>query len=376
MRLESSAALPAGKLRAAVIGHTGLGNYGHGLDVVFNNRNNLEIVAVADADDKGRAAAAAKTKALRQYADYREMLDKEKPHLVSVAPRWTLEHHAMGMAVLRAGAHIYMEKPFTTTLAEADDLLATADKAGLKIAVSHQMRLGESVVHLKQKMEEGLLGELLEIRAHGKQDSRAGGEDMMVLGTHLFHLIRFFAGDALWCCARVQQGGRDITLKDAHPATEGIGLIAGDEVHAQFALPNGVNATFTSRGRFREMAGPWGLEIIGSKGRAKLSANIPPKVSVWKSGKAAGAESVDEWRVLEDDPTRNIPAAQLGFTHANNRVVDDWLEAIKQNREPLCSGRSAMKAVEMVMAIYEAALTGGRVKLPLVNRRHPLQAGA
>src|SRR5205085_4746722 len=182
-----------------IIGHTGKGDYGHGLDVIFNGRGNIEVVAVADPVPAGRAAAAARSKALRQYEDYRLMLEKEKPRLVCIAPRWTNQHHAMALAALGIGAHLYMEKPFTQTLAEADEVLAEADRAGLRIAVAHQMRLAPGILQLKKKIDEGLLGELAQIRAYGKQDHRAGGEDMLVLGTHLFDLIRFFAGNASWC---------------------------------------------------------------------------------------------------------------------------------------------------------------------------------
>ncbi len=349
------------KYRAAVFGATGKGDYGHGLDVIFNGRENVELVAVSDADAAGCAKAAAKLKAPRSYADFRELLEKEKPDLVSVTPRQTTEHHAMILAALRSGAHVYAEKPFTTTLAEADELLAEADKRKLKIAVAHQMRLAPPVQHLKKAVADGLLGDLLEIRAHGKQDARAGGEDMMVLGTHLFDLIRLFAGDALWCTARVQQQGRDITAADARVTKDFIGPVAGDEIQATFAFANGVNATFTSRAKNREIAGAWGLELIGSKGRVKISANIPPLVSLAKTERDS-----THW-----EPLQPLGASD-GFPAANARLVDDWIAAIEQSREPECSGRNAMKAVEMAMAVYHAALSGRRVALPLIERGHPL----
>ena len=360
------------KLTSAVIGHTGRGDYGHGLDIIFNDRPNVELVAVADANADGLAKMAAKLKAPRQYADYRELLQKERPQLVSIAPRQSDQHHAMGMAAVAVGAHICMEKPFTPTLAEADELLAAADQRGLKIAVAHQMRMAPSVVHLKQRIAAGLLGELLEVRAWGKQDARAGGEDMIVLGTHLFDLMRLFAGDAKWCSARVTQAGRDITPADARLTKDIVGLIAGDEVIAQFGFANGVTGSFTSRGKLREQAGPWGLELIGSKGAAKLSANIPPQVFVLQSAGWKPDGKADEWRKLPDDPTLNVPAAAQGFTPANARLVDDWLDAIARNRPPECSGHNAMKAVEMVMAVYQAALAAKRIAMPLTNRKHPL----
>src|SRR5262249_8271073 len=105
--------------RAAIIGHTGQGNYGHEHDLIFNGRENVTVVAVADPEAAGRAQAAIRSHAQRQYGDYREMLEKEKPELVCVAPRCTNEHHDMALAALRVGAHVYLEKPITQTLAEA-----------------------------------------------------------------------------------------------------------------------------------------------------------------------------------------------------------------------------------------------------------------
>src|SRR3954471_15715184 len=66
------------RFRCAVIGHTGRGDYGHGMDVIFNDRDDCEVVAVADPDEQGRAKAAARCHAARSYADFREMLAKER----------------------------------------------------------------------------------------------------------------------------------------------------------------------------------------------------------------------------------------------------------------------------------------------------------
>ena len=59
--------------RAAIIGHTGHGNYGHGLDVAFMGYPNIEIVAIADPDEAGRKKVQAITQAPNTYDDYREM---------------------------------------------------------------------------------------------------------------------------------------------------------------------------------------------------------------------------------------------------------------------------------------------------------------
>lgn len=357
--------------RAAVIGHTGHGDYGHSLDVAFNGIPNIEVVAVADPDASGRARAAQRAKAQRQYADYREMLEKEKPELVCIAPRWSQEHHAMAMAAVKSGAHLLTEKPFTVTLAEADEVLATAERAKRKVAVAHQMRLSPSIDQLKRALENGLIGDLVQIRSWGKQDTRAGGEDMMVLGTHIFDLLRLFAGDAHWCGAQVFSGGHEITKADARVVTEQIGPVAGDEIEAQFGFAKGVTATFTSRGRLRETLGHWGMELLGGKGAVRILMDIDPTVRHRKRSNAPAL--TDEWLPLNDDPALKLAADQRGFGPANRRLVEDWLEAIQRDREPQCSGRNAMKAIEMVMAVYESALNRRPVKLPLGQRQHPLK---
>ena len=362
------AAEPARRFKAAVIGHTGRGDYGHGLEGIFLDRPNIELVALADPDEAGRAKVAAKIKAPRTYADYRELLEKEKPDLVSIAMRHSDPHHAIALAALRGDAHLYCEKPFVTAPVESDELLAEAGRRGLRIAVAHTLRLKPALVRFRQAMTEGLLGELVEARAYGKQDARAGGEDMMVLGTHLFDLLRMFLGDPQWCSAQVLWKGRDITPNDGRLVKDNVGLLAGDQVFAQFAFPGGVNASFTSASRLRETTGTWGIEFLGSKGAARINCDLGPLVylrhggSTWKTeGKS------DQWEPFDAASVKTAPSA-----NANASPVSDWLEAIEAKREPECSGRNGAWAVEMVMAVYRAALSGARVKFPLADRNHPL----
>ncbi|HYE20701.1 MAG TPA: Gfo/Idh/MocA family oxidoreductase [Tepidisphaeraceae bacterium] len=361
--------------RAAVIGHTGKGDYGHGMDVVFADRPGIEVIAVADPIDAGRAKAQAKTKAARAYADFREMLEKEKPQLVSVAPRTTPMRRDMLLAALGAGAHVVSEKPFVRSPADGDAVLALADKRGLKIAVAHQMRLAPAVVHLKKRVDDGLIGDLVEMRAWGKQDKRAGGEDLTVLGIHLFDLMRMFAGDPQWCTARVlNKAGGDATAADVKSAGEDLGPVLGDEIDAQIAFGKGVWGTFTSRQRLNEYSGWWGIELIGSKGSARILNDIWPRVMHRTATKWDDAGRSEQWKPLPDDPSANAKNADRSTLLANARMVDDWLAAIREDREPVCSGRNAAKAVEIQHAIWRAALSGGRVKLPLTDRGHALGA--
>jgi predicted dehydrogenase len=360
------------RFRAAIIGHTGRGDYGHELDQVFTAHPRIELVAVADPVPAGRAKAVARNQAPRQYDDYHQMLERERPQLVAVGMRQTDQHHAAVSAALDRGAHVLMEKPITQTLAEADDLIARADRAGRRLAVMHQMRLSPAIQHLKKQVEAGLLGRLVSMQAHGKQDSRAGAEDLLVLGTHLFDMMRLFAGDPRWCTAQVLQAGHDITRADAHAATENIGPIAGDEIEATFGFGEGITATFTSRARLRQTLGPWSLVLQGEKGRVRILMDIDPRVFQERAGTWENGGATDHWEPLSGDPSLAAGAGPRGFVAANRRVLDDFLSAITEQREPACGARGAAKALEMAHGIFAAGLSHGRVSFPLSSRQHPL----
>src|SRR4051794_6580563 len=198
----------AKKYRVAVIGRTGKGNYGHGLDVVWKGLDNVEIVAVADENDKGRASAAKRLGASNAYADYRHLLEKEKPHIVSVADRHLDLHRDMVVACARAGASIFLEKPMARTLEEADEMVRACEMHHVKLAIAHQTRYSPRLARVKEMITSGRLGDLMALHGRGKEDARGGGQDLMVLGTHIFDLMRFLAGDARWCHSQILQGGR------------------------------------------------------------------------------------------------------------------------------------------------------------------------
>ena len=191
------------KYRVAVIGDTGHGNYGHGIDTVWTAFEQMEVLAVADPNESGRTSAAKRTRAKRTYADYREMLRVEKPDLVGIGPRWLDQREQMVTAAAEAGAHIYTEKPFATTPAEADRMVEAVRKNKVKLQIAHQMRTSPYTQRAKSMIDAGEIGAIQEVRVRGKEDKRAGGEDMMVLGSHLFDMLRYFLGNPKWVVSHV-----------------------------------------------------------------------------------------------------------------------------------------------------------------------------
>jgi len=350
--------------RVAVMGRTGRGGYGHLLDMVWKLFPNVQIVAVADDNPEGLKKAAERLGTRAAYTDYRQMLRQEKPEVVSVAPRWVDCHLEMVLAVAEAGASMYLEKPMARTPAETDRMIAACDKARVKLAVAHQMRIAPILELAKQRLAEGVIGQLQEMRARGKEDARAGGEDLMVLGTHLFDLMRQFGGDPLWAVGRVTVAGHDVQRRDVREGNEGLGPLAGDAVAGMFAFRDGLTGYFGSRRNPETSGARWGVDLYGSGGVMALRADMNPEVYICASPRWTGAP----WTRLTlpgNPPPRDT-------NEANRVLVADLLEAIEQDREPKASGRHARWTIEMALALYESQLAGGRVHFPLKNRDHPL----
>jgi predicted dehydrogenase len=370
---QGDAAVKSDKYRVAVIGRTGRGDYGHGLDIVWNDIEQAQVVAVADVDPKGSAAAAKRLKAPRTYADYREMLEKERPQIVSVAPRWLDCHRDMVLACAQFGCHVFLEKPMCQDLEQADEMIAAFEKRNLKLVIAHQTRYSPALVHAKKAMAESLLGDILELRGRGKEDARGGGEDLMVLGTHIMDLMRFFAGDPQWCFAQVRDRGRPITKGEVRDGTEGIGPLAGDEIHAMYRF-SGTTMGYFSTDRARHGASDrYGLEIHGSKGILTTTMGAFPEVWFVEDPSWQPGRSKAQWkRISSDGIDKPEPVSDPSHRHGNRLIALDLIRAIEAGSRPKGSMYDGRAALEMILAIYESHRQNAPVSLPLRNRRHPL----
>src|SRR5262249_26421285 len=214
---------------------------------------------------------------------------------------------------------------------------------------------------------------LLELRGRGKEDKRGGGEDLMVLGTHVFDLMRYFAGDPAWCFAKVFQGGKVATKADVHPGGEGMGSILGDHLHASYGCPKGVLATFGTHKARHGVGERFALSIYGSRGVVQLNTGSLPAVwfcddPSWMPGKSKKA-----WQEVTSagvGKPETLKASGLG--PGNVWIVKDLIESIKKDRQPQGSASDGRAALEMIHAVYESHRQGAAVELPLKNREHPL----
>jgi len=364
------------KLRVAVIGHTGHGDYGHGVDTMWLHVSGVDLVAVADAVPEGLAKAQKKLSLDHGYGDYRQMLAETKPDLVAIAPRHLNEHRDMALAAIESGAQgIYMEKPFCRTLAEADEIIAAADKRKVKIAIAHRNRYNPVLPVIAGMLTENVIGQVLEIRMRGKEDARGGAEDLWVLGAHLLNLAAFFGGSPRACTATLLQDARPATKADVHDGPEGIGLIAGNAAHARFEMANGYPVFFDSIAKAGNPPGVFGMQIVGTKGIIDLRLDVDPLAHVCFGNPFAPDAAPRKWLPISTaGPDQPEPVPNLKEQVENHIYgARDLIAAIREDRAPLCCAADGRTVVEMITAVFEShRLNGQRVTLPLSIRDNPL----
>jgi predicted dehydrogenase len=373
-RLHAAPDKPA-KYRVAVIGHTGRGDYGHGLDKVWADVPGTEMVAVADADPQGLTEAVKRLGGPKGFADYRKMLDEVKPDLVSIAPRFLDQHRDMVLAAAERGVRgIYLEKPLCRTLAEADQMIAACEKQKVKLAIAFQTRYSPKLPVIKELIKSGKLGQVLEIRARGKEDPRGGGEDLWVLGTHVLNLMQHFGGDPLWCCGSVLHGGKPIRPEDVKPGNEGIGPLAGDEVHAMYRLAGGPTGYFDSVHNAGGRPPRFGIRIFGSAGVVELhDTGYLPNVQFLPDSSWSPGRTGKKWIALSSAGAgKPETMGENRLESGNAAAVKDLIEAIEKDRQPMASIYEARTSIEMIVAVFESQRLGRPAELPLTNRENPL----
>jgi len=348
-----------------VIGWTGRGNYGHAIDVAWKTYPGVEIVGVADDNAEGLSKAGERLGVRALYSSVEKLLREQKPDVTVVAPRWVDSHLEMVQAAAEARSSVFMEKPMASTLAECDRIVDACDRVHVKLSVAYNMRVCPVLDFLQERLRGGLIGQPQELRGRGKEDRRSGGEDLMVLGTHVFDLMQRFAGNPAWVFGRVSVDGREVKRSDVNAnGPEGLGYLAGDTIEAMYGFQGGLTGFFGSKKNPDVTGRRFGLDIYGSKGIVSIRAGHAPQIWHTESPIWTG----EPWKRLEPPPGTR-PKDQQDAYHL---MIADLLEAIEKDREPKAGGRMARWTMEMAMGIYESHKRGGRVALPMEKREHPL----
>jgi predicted dehydrogenase len=293
----------------------------------------IDVVAGADPHPLQRDDFSRRWGVERVYADYRELLERERPEIVSVA---TSAKPRPGIVIdcARAGVRaILAEKPLAPSLAEADAIVAACRERGVVLAVGCTRRWDAYWNAARDLIDRGEIGRVLQVNAFGQSALSHNG-------SHLMDLVRYLAGgDVAWVVGEMESDER----------------AAGDDDlmgNGYLAFANGVRAFVRS---MPSGAANWQFEVIGETGRVRSIAN--------------GSE-LEWWTTLPDGtPARRVFPRPQRIESMGVRLVRDLVACLETGKEPNCRGEDGVAVLELAIALRESHRRGnGRVDLPIADR--------
>jgi UDP-N-acetyl-2-amino-2-deoxyglucuronate dehydrogenase len=357
------------KVRTGLVGY---GKVAHTHAEALQALPESELVAVCGRS-LGRAQAFARQYGIEPYTDLRAMIAGENVEAIIVCTPHPAHADPVTIAA-EAGVHALVEKPLASSLKDCDAMIAAAKSGGVKLGMISQRRLYEPVQRVKTAIDAGKIGApilgtvvMLGWRDEayyrsdpwrGKWDAEGGGV-LVNQAPHQLDLLQWFMGpidelfgywdnlnhpyieveDTAVAVLRFKNGGIGSILvsNSQKPGIYG-------KVHVHGA--NGASVGVQTDGGAMFIAG-------------MTSVLEPPVNDLWT---VPGEEHLLEQWQAEDratfdaiDPTKHYHFLQ----------VQDFMQATREDRDPMVTGEEGRKTVELFTAIYRSQRDRGPVKFPL-----------
>ncbi|MDI2099005.1 Gfo/Idh/MocA family protein [Ruicaihuangia caeni] len=360
----SGAQSPASKpLRVGIIGCGKIAiNHVHALQAI----EGVEVSAVVDVDAQ-RARAFADAYGIRHAFDDVDAMLSSGIEVATVCTPHPA-HEANVLAAARHGVHVLCEKPIAVDLDQADRMIAATDAAGVRFGVVFQRRFWPAAQRIRAAIDEGrmtapITGSVIarfrrdaEYYAEpwrGRWDTEGGGV-LINQAIHHVDLLLWFMGPAKRVFGRIATlaHGEFIEVEDTAVATIEFESGALATIHASTTFDPG-----------------HGVQVLVSD-RAGNTASVlefpegTGLTDVWSVGDER------EYRDPYADAFRagqpfDIPIAEIhgGLVPYHALQIAEFIDAVRNGREPVVTGREARKSLAVIAAIYESSKTGMPIDL-------------
>lgn len=331
------------KLRAALVGCGGRG-LSHAQGYVDVDR--VELVAAADDNPQNRERFESRF-GKPTYSSAQELLEKEKPDIVSLVTKEHFRHPLVMMAVEAGVKAIMAEKPMARTLAQAYDMVEVCERENVLLTFSHQMRFSPEFVAQRQALLDGEIGTPLFLRA-------TSNLPLLDQGTHVLDMLLWMTNGAKaeWVMGQVDnvEEWREKAVHPAPPWTVGYVSFEG------------------------------GLRGVFETG----SGNVPPPVdselprSLRKRVEVTGTEGyIDAMvahycRVFNKNGLRVVESSRELWEASTAGFIEEISDVLERGGEHRCGGRETLRGYEIMLAALESVLQKRAIRLPLPRDIDPL----
>jgi predicted dehydrogenase len=338
----------------------------------YRNRTDAKIVAVCDSN-KRRASNKARAWVVdKVYSDYQQVLEDKDIDLVELLTPHHL-HCPMTVQAAEAHKHVSVQKPMALSAHEADQMIASAEKAGVMLRVYETFVYYAPAVKARAMIEAGEIGEVRAVRMHvstGTADTAwkvplsawlwrfnekqcGGGPLVFDHGYHLFSLGYYLGGPVEKVFAWIDQT----------PVKEAGGIVKVDAPAAiifQYKAPRcygQLDIEYTPKMRIYSdyYADDDRIEVIGEKGMLFINRYT--------------ARTVDlpELVLFKDGKTTPIPVQGVEWHDSFVATTVDCIEKLKTGKQPRLDGATGKAVLQFTLAALQSAATGREVKTEEVD---------
>jgi len=294
------------------------------------------------------------------FIDHRRMLEMDELDMVVIgAPNHV--HCELTCAAAEAGKHVVLEKPMCLNLAQADLMIETCEKAGVKLMYAEELCFAPKYVRLKQLLQSGALGKPTLLKQSEKHDgphaehfwdvNRSGGGVAMDMGCHAIEFFRWMLGRP-----KIKSVYAQMSTQVHSEKTQG-----DDNAILILEFETGCIAiaeeSWTKLGGMDDRA-----EVHGSAGVAYADLLHGNAIETYSSDgydysvEKAGSTKGWTFTIYEEE-------WNYGFWDEMRHFVD----CVADDRQPLVTGYDGRAVLEILFAAYESAGTGRKVELPFVT---------
>jgi len=333
----------------------------------YRGREDAKIVAVCDTNKSLAKNKAKEWGVDKVYGDYQQVLEDKEVDVVELLTPHHL-HCPMTVQAAQAGKHISVQKPMALSAAEADEMIAAANKAGVTLRVYETFAYYAPAVRAKQMIEAGEIGEVHAVRMHistGTGDTAwkvplsawlwrfneklcGGGPLVFDHGYHLFSVGYYLGGPVEKVYAWIDQT----------PVKEAVGLVKIDApamIMFQYKSAHcygQLDIEYTPRMRIYSdyYADDDRIEVIGDKGMLFINRYT--------------ARTVDlpELMLFKDGKTTPIPVQGVEWHDSFAATTIDFIEKLKVGGQPRLDGPTGKAVLQFTLAALQSAATGKEVR--------------
>lgn len=332
------------------VGVIGCGYWGPNLLRNLAENEDAELRWICDLDTQRLVTMGRRYPAARQTNDIKELLaDSTLDAVVIATPVWT--HFPFAQQALTAGKHVLVEKPLTSSVSEAEQLVELAERLGLTLMVDHTFVYTGAVRKIKEIVDSGELGELLYFDATRINLGLFQNDINVVwdLAPHDLSIMDFV----------IQRQPETVAAMGSCHIKEGIENIAyvilqfSDEFMAHFHF------NWLSPVKIRHTL------LAGSR-KMVVYDDIEPteKVRIYDSGvttvpKESTFDREEAYRTLVSYRTGDVWVPKLDSTEALRYVCQEFLRSIREKRKPLTDGNAGLRVVRLLEAAQQSISRGG-----------------